>query len=105
MCGHGPVRIEVEFSASGAWAGRKTLGDAPGGFDRLAIKHRRQHLIELVRRNATDRGLPVNKFFLFHLDREANGSQAGTLAISSLQHKNFSILDRELKILNVFEMA
>ena len=76
-----------------------------GRFHGLAIEHRREHLVELVGGHATDGGLPINELFLLHFDREPDGGQAGAFAVAGLEHENLALLDGELEVLHVLEMA
>src|SRR5207244_6185634 len=59
----------------------------------------------LIGGNPHDGGLPVDQSFLLHLDREADGGKPRALAVAGLKHKELSILDGELEILDVSEMV
>ena len=76
-----------------------------GGLDGGAIKHRREHLVQLLGRNAVHGFLPRNQFFLLHLDGETDGGQTGAFAVAGLEHENLAFLDGELEVLHVTEMA
>src|SRR5207249_8684736 len=59
----------------GARTGGQAFGDALSCLDGLAVKHWRQHLVELFGRHPPDGGLPVNEFLLLHFDGETDGGQ------------------------------
>ena len=61
-------------------------------------------MIELIGRITLDGGLPVNELLLHHVHRELQRRKRRALAVTSLEHEYFTILNRELKILHVFEM-
>ena len=75
-----------------------------GVSSRFAVEDRRENLIELIGRNAADRGLPVDQLLLHHVDGEPDGGEAGAFAVAGLQHEDFAFLDRELEILHVLEV-
>jgi hypothetical protein len=102
--GFGAVGVEIHLAAGGAGTGGSRFGDALGGFDGLAIEHRGEHLVELIGRDAADGGLPVDEFFLFHFDGEADGGEAGAFAIAGLEHEDLAVLDGELEVLDILEV-
>src|SRR5439155_11347904 len=101
----GAFGVKVQLAGGGAGTGRQPPGNALRTLDRLAIEHGREDLVELVGRDAADGRFPVNQLFLLHLDGETDGGEAGALAVASLKHEHFAILDRELEVLNVLEMT
>ena len=54
--------------------------------------------------NARHGGCPVDELFLHHFAGDADGGEAGALAVAGLQHENFAILDGKLEVLHVFEV-
>ena len=98
------VGIQINFAGSRAGSGGQSFGDAFGRLDRLAIKHGRKHLVQLVGRHAPDGCFPINQFFLLHLDGKAHRGEAGPFAVTGLEHEDFAVLDGEFEILHVLEM-
>src|SRR5258706_12326620 len=101
----GAVCVHVHLSRSRAWPCRQTLCYNFGAFQRLAVEHRFEPLVELIGRHASDRRLPVDQPFFLHLDGEANRCKACALAVTRLKHEELPVLDGELEILNVLEMT
>ena len=98
------VGVEVDPAGGRAGAGGQAGGDHLRVLDRGAVEDRRQHLVELVGRDAHDRRLPVDQLLLDHLDGDADGGDAGPLAVAGLEHEDLAVLDRELEVLHVLEM-
>ncbi len=76
-----------------------------GGLDGGAVKDRGQHLVQLLGGHALHGLFPGDQFLLFHFDGEADGGQAGAFAVAGLEHEDFAVLDGELEVLHVAEMA
>ena len=106
LCGgfHGALGVEIHLAGGRAGAGGQAPGNALGRLDGGAVKDRRQHLVELVGRDAADGRLPVDQFLLLHFDGEADGGQAGAFAVAGLEHEDLAVFDGELEVLHVVEM-
>ena len=101
----GAVGVEVDFAGSSAGACWQTGGDGFGFFDLSHIKDGGEQLVELIGRVAQDGGFPVDEFFLHHVHGELESGGGGALAVTSLEHEQFALLDGELDVLDVFEVA
>src|SRR5258708_37733351 len=80
------------------------MRNAVGGLARFAIKHRGQHLVELIRRDSPDRGLPVNQLLLLHFNRKAKSGQTRAFAVACLKHEYFAVLNGELEVLHILKV-
>ncbi len=91
---------EDDLADSGAGRGRQAGGE---DFDLLAlfVEARNQEVVELVGLDAEDGFFLRDEAFADHVDGDADGGQAGALAIAGLQHVELAILDGELEVLHV----
>ena len=91
---------EDDLADSRAGRGRKAGGEH---FDLLALldETRNQEVVELVGLDAEDGFFLGDEAFAHHVDGDANGGEAGALAIAGLQHVELAILDGELEVLHV----
>ena len=103
--GFGAIRVEVNFSGSRARPRGQPVRDRAQSLERGAVEDRREHLVELIGGNAAHGGLPVDQLFAHHFAGDADGGDAGALAVARLQHEDFRVLDRELEVLHVAEMV
>ena len=74
-------------------------------FERLAVKHRSQNLVELIRGNAAYRRFPIDQLFANHFARDADCRNARALAVTRLKHKDFGIFNRKFKVLHIAEVV
>ena len=91
---------EDDLSDSGSGRCRQADGEH---FDLLVLldQARNQEVVELVRLDAHDRFFLGDEAFADHVDGDADGSEAGALAIAGLQHVELAVLDGELEVLHV----
>src|SRR5262249_47963626 len=97
--------IEVHFSGSRTWTGGQSPGNNFCRFHSLAIENRSEDLIQLICRHSSNRGFPVDQLLLLHFDRKTDGCDTCTFTVARLKHEQFAVLDRELEVLNIFEVA
>ena len=104
----GAVGVELD----GVLGGEDDLADSRAGrgrqaggqdFDLLALFNQagNQEVVELVRLDAEDGFFLRDEALADHVDGDADGGQAGALAVAGLQHVELAILDGELEILHI----
>ena len=102
---HAAGGVQVDAAGGGAGAGVESLGNrlhlAHGGI----VEDGGEHLVHLVGGNAAHGGLPVDEAFLFHVAGDAEGGDAGALAVAGLEHVDLAVLDGELEVLHVAEVV
>ena len=69
----------------------------------LGIEDRLQQLVQVLRRDAVggERFFLLDQTLFHHIDRDADGGEAGAFAVASLQHPELALLDRELDVLDI----
>ena len=104
----GAVGVELD----GVFGGEDDLSDSRAGrcrqaggedFDLLALfdEARNEEVVKLVGLDAEDGFFLGDEAFAHHVDGDADGGQAGALAVAGLQHVELAILDGELEVLHV----
>ena len=76
-----------------------------GARQRVRVEHRGKQRIDGIRGNLHERGLALEQSFVVHLHGDADRGEPGALAVAGLQHVELLVLDRELEVLHVAEMA
>ena len=71
----------------------------------LGAKDRPQKLVQLVGLDAHERLFGPIRPWVGHVDGDADGREAGALAVARLQHEQPAALDRELEVLHVAHLA
>ncbi len=98
---------ELDTATGCAGTGVNALCEQLALGDRLAlrvgIEKRLQQLVQVIRRDTVDRDgfLPVDQLLLDHIHREADGGEAGTLAVAGLEHPQLAALDGEFDVLHI----
>ena len=100
----GALSVEVDLAGRGTRTCGEALGDLLGGLNRLGVEDRSEDLLELLGRNAGDRGLPVDELLFDHFASDTNSGDAGALTVASLEHEHLLFLDSELEVLHVLEV-
>ena len=107
--GDGVLRAEDDAAGGGAGAGGQALGLDPALLDGLelhvGVEDRPQQLVELLRLDAHERLLVADEALVGHVDGDADGRQAGALAVARLQHEQAAALDGELEVLHVAHLV
>src|SRR5665647_2110090 len=105
----GVAGVEGHLAGGGAGAGGQALGQDPalrdGDAPALGREDGPQQLIQLLRLDAHERLLRRDHARLAHVDGDADSGQAGALAVARLQHEEAALLDDELEVLHVAQLA
>ena len=101
--------VEHDLAGGGAGAGGEPLGQHPalayGPALALGREDGPQQLVELLGLDAHERLVRADEPLGDHLDGDADGRQAGALAVARLQHVQAAALDRELEVLHVAQLV
>ena len=96
--------VEVDAARGGAGAGVEAHGDAARGALGVLVEDRREHLVHLIGRDAAHGRLPVDEALALQIAGDAEGGEAGALAVARLQHVDLAVLNGELEVLHVAEV-
>ena len=96
--------LKINLAGSRAGAGGKTARDCFRLLHFGDVEDRREELVQLIRRIAHHRRLPVDELLLEHVHGELERGGRGAFAVARLEHEQLAVLDGELDVLHVLEM-
>ena len=101
----GALGRKGDATRGGTGTCRQATCDLVGAGKRIGVEHRRKQRVDRVGRDLHECAVALEQPLVVHLHGDPHRRQAGALAIAGLQHVELLVLDRELEVLHVAEVA